>query len=157
MSALSPILGNDGTGNFTFNGTSLSAQVMMWDADYFQRLEDITTFNNEGTIIWGQCESYIRGTVGGLLMYGSGTELAAPNAIYTSGIGYGPTGNPEIYSGFMPPPQNVPLILTARTGCTISFVACFEHSRPGRRVNEIARFTADFVSQGPITITWQTT
>jgi hypothetical protein len=156
MSLLSPILGNSGSGDFKFNGNSLSNHIMMWDADYFQRLEDITTFNNEGNIIWGQCESYIRGTCGGLIMYGSGAMLAASGAIYTSGTGYGPTGNPIIYTGFMPPPQNVPLVLQAQTGCYISFTACFEHSRPARRTNEVARFTADFVSQGPIYITWIT-
>ena len=153
---LTPILGNDGTGDFKFNGNSLANIIMMWNADYFQRLEDITTFNNEGTIIWGQCESYIRGTCGGLLQYGTGAQIAASGAIYSAGSGYGPTGNPVIYSGMFPPPQNVPIVMQARTGCLFSFVACFEHSRPSRQTNQVPHFTADFVSQGAILITWQT-
>lgn len=165
MSLLSPILGNSGSGDLNFNGNSLSNSVSVWSADYFQRLEDITTFSAEGSVVWGQCESYLRGTVGGLLMYGSGpgpiytsgytgSLLAASGAIYSGGSGYGPNPNPTIYPGMMPPPQNVKLVLQAQTNCTISFLACFEHGRTERRVNEVSRYTADFVSQGPIVIAW---
>ena len=132
MPALTKII-PDGNANFTENGTTYSNVIRMWEIDAYTAQIDTTVFNAEASVQFSQGESFLRWTIGGMLTYGSGS----PNFFY-------------------PLPQNVPLVFTAETGCTISFTGNFERGRPTRMVNAPATFTGSGVSNGPVVLAWVT-
>jgi len=125
------INGRNGTADVSINAVTYATRFRRFSLVSNVPQIDVTTFSTETAPVHEPGVEIIRFDVAGFLTYN------ATNA--------GP---------LIPAPQNVPLVFTYFTGCTISFTGSFESASADRQVGTHSIMTGSGVSAGAITVTW---
>lgn len=132
------INGKDGTAQFTIdNGTNILSYACILDSIRIREVTEMTnadTFCIEGVADQEPGRSQILGDIGGIGKKG------------------GPASGPLI-----PAPQNVPIVITFSTGCTLTLSANFAEADCIRLVNQNCRISGRFMSKGAYVLVWKLT
>lgn len=129
--ALSKINGRDGTADFTIATVSYECILSDFEVEAVAEMITADTFCIEGTADQEPGREQLRFRIGGFLTKGAAAS--------------GP---------LIPLPQNVALVFTYSTGCTIGFNANFTRAIARRVVNQNAILAAEGLSKGSFTVAW---
>ena len=129
--ALTTINGRDGTADFTIATVSYECILNDFEVTSNVEMTNADTFCIEGTADQEPGREQLRFRIAGLLKKGAAAS--------------GP---------LIPAPQNVALVFTFSTGCTIGFNANFDTASARRIVNQNALLTATGLSKGTFAVAW---
>lgn len=133
--AFGTINGKDGTGDFTIAGASYRTILDAFETEEVIEMTNSDVFSIEGVADQDPGRSQIGFTIGGLLRKGSAVSGPLWGAVL----------------------QNVALVLTFSTGCTMSFLANFTRLTTTRVVNTNGRISGRGLSKGVYSFSWVNT
>ncbi len=129
--ALSKINGQDGTAAVSIAAAVYTCILSEWEFDSNVDQIDSTTFCTEADGDFEAGRTTSRFSLAGYLT--KGTAVAGP---------------------ILPPPQNVAIVLTASTGCTLTFTGNFSRSIVRRTAAAAAVIAAEGVVKGAVVKAW---
>lgn len=134
--------GRDGTADVSIAGVSYKCVLNMFEVESNTELINSDVFCVEGTVDQEPGREQLRFRLMGLLKR-VGTVLVPAGPAF-------PAAGPLI-----PTPQNVAVVFTYSTGCTISLTSSnFFRARAVRVVNQNSIVEAEGVSKGAFTVAW---
>jgi hypothetical protein len=131
--ALSTINGQDGTGAISINSVVYSCILAEFEFEATVAQVDSTTFCSEANTVYEPGETVRTLRIAGLLK--KGAAAAGP---------------------LEPPPQNVPVVLTFSTGCTLTGNVNFTRAVARRTVKQNAILAGEALYTGSVTKVWDT-
>lgn len=130
-----PITGKDGTADFTIDdGTNIRSLKCHLDLMRFREVTEMTvtdTFCTEGSADQEAGRSQLIFEIAGVAKYD------------------GPSSG-----RLLPAPQNVAIVATIRTGCTLTYSANFTEAEIVRLVNQTGRISGRGLSKGTYAVVW---